>query len=134
MNLHLEALLNHSPAPWAVKQGPCGTITGVYSQLSGRPVCILGRTDALNPADVALIQQAPVLLAAARLLAAGVLDASKVLARGPSAEELAGAICACPVEDYILAAGTRVLDLVLREPQAVVNRVSRPLVTRGGVA
>ena len=52
----------HTPGPWKAEVGPCGTRTGLLSETTGRPVCMLGITSALNPADVALIEQAPVML------------------------------------------------------------------------
>lgn len=56
----------HSPLPWRIQGGNCGTLSGVMSPAG--PVLMLGRLEMLNPADVSLVLAAPKLLEAVKRL------------------------------------------------------------------
>jgi hypothetical protein len=56
--------LRHTPGPWRIHLGNCGTLMGLMSERGA--VAMLGRATAINPADAVLLAAAPDLLAAAR--------------------------------------------------------------------
>ena len=51
----------HTPGPWVARVAPCGTRLGLMAA-SGKPIAMLGMINALNPADVRLIEHGPDLL------------------------------------------------------------------------
>ena len=55
----------HTPGPWRAEKAPCGPMMGIMAPTGA--VAMLGRTEALYSADVALIAASPELLEVARL-------------------------------------------------------------------
>jgi hypothetical protein len=89
----------HSPSPWKAKPGNCGTLLGLLDA-NGEGIAMLGVAEALNPANIALIEAAPDLLAACKAaqsvmhalgIKADYLDDAIAKAKGAHSQDQEGA-------------------------------------------